>query len=202
MKFLLLAQLLLTPIDTGRIQVIAKNSTLTDTTIIRVLPIPITRVIADQGGSCDMVMFRDSSFVMRSEYKTDTTCIRKYGLIPEAYKKVSGYYQRRVDTMCLYSDNLPGCDVDTMRDILMTTSPWPVCTGSSSVCGIRISVMDFNSKHTDQYANGVYRCDRRGTFGVNDPTDNCVATGWSYPYKPFPGYYETASMLVFFIRTR
>lgn len=205
-KLLLLAQLAFTTIDTGTFKVKVSGKTVSDSAMFRALPIPLTRVIADLGGNCAMFMFKDSSFVLRTWQKSDTTCIRKFNLIPEQYRKTAGYVQKRTDEICMlpWGSNQPSgiCDDVLMMNYFRNmASGWSTCTPTAISCGAETTVMDFNETQKERYENGVcWLGDRYGIGGDIHNPDQCFWSGWVYPYKPFPGRWETAANWIFFIK--
>jgi hypothetical protein len=201
LKTLLIAQLLFTPVDTGRFTVSIKSNALEDSAIVKVFPVSITRVVADLGSHCHMFMFRDSSFVLRTFQKADTLCVRKFNLIPSEYRKTSGYYQQRVDTICLLSERDTGCDFDVVFNMFKTFSNgWPQCTPYVTSCGTLTTVMDYDAIGKEKYENGVYWCSSRSSYGPLLVTDECMWSGWEYPLRGFPGRWETADNWIFFTR--
>ena len=197
----IVAQLLFTPIDTGQFTIRVKSNSLEDSTSVKVLPSSITRVVADLAGHCHMFMFKDSSFVLRTFQKTDTSCIRKFELIPQIYRKHSGYYQQRVDNICLLSERDFGCDFNTIFEIFKTFSNgWSPCNPYVNACGTSTTVMDYNGIGKERYENGAYWCSNRASYGPYVITDSCMWSGWEYPLRGFPGRWETADNWLFFTR--
>lgn len=200
-SLLLITQLAFTSVDTGQFKITATSNTFSDSASVRVLPIPITRLVTSLGGSCQVFMFSDSSFVMRTFQKSDTSCVRKFELIPNVYRRTTGYYQKRVDNICILGEVL-GCDVNAVFEIFKTFSTgWPECHPYVVACGTPYTtVMDYDGVEKERYENGVYWCTSRGTYGPLLPTGDCQWSGWEYPLRGFPGRWETASGWIFFTR--
>lgn len=178
----ILAQLLLAPVDTGNFTISVSAPTVRDSGIVRVIPIPVTRIISDIGGKCPLFMFSDSSIVLRSFQKTDSMCVRKFSMIPAPYRKSMGYVQQRTDLICLVVERGGACDATTIQNLFSPLSTgWPSCSPYVSACGTPTTVMDFDREHADVY--------------------DYVLSGWiTHPLNQFPPRYETVDYWLFFIR--
>lgn len=212
LKLILVAQLIFSTIDTGTVKVKVHSNNLADSVNITAKPISIVRVIADLGfNSCTMFMFADSSFAMRTLQWSDTTCIRRFKQIPESYRKTAGYYQNRIDEICLMAANdrgLPWCPdpviVDHVALFNVVTSSWQECKPNVLGCGAKTTVMDFDGRYNDRYVNGVFWCGGPGYVPGNplDDVVGCIWNGWEWPLRGFPGRWESASNLMVFVRRK
>ncbi len=219
MKWILLLQLLVASVDTGTTQVSATTSTLTANTRTRVRPLEVTRLLVSIGARCVMVMYEDSSMVMRTDTYSDSVCVRYYNMYPEKYRKNVGYWQKRTDMICILRDGIPldsKCNYTLITNAIKSLPvgwpqtkmyiddrpAWTRCTPYATTCATLTTIFDFEEQYKTRYVNDVIGCSDTQSVGTDGRGRGaCEWAGWISSLRGFPGRWETGDNLIFFYRS-